>query len=175
MGPLPSLPTKQFGTYRPPPLVATSLPPTGPPLSKPPPAAPLQGPTSTNISPTKRRRASATNEPRVLRKSPRATAVARANQNSTHHDTIQVRNDRLGTLVRDIAAKFQLASSWEEFICNYRGPSYLSTELDELDHPASAVLQEWRDHGVPVHTSSDPWSPQQKDECIQRGCHHSAN
>ena len=57
---------------------------------------------------------------------------------------------------------------------DFQGPSYLSKSLDELDHPAAALLRQWRDDGVPVHTSSQPWTSEQKDEAIRRGCHHSA-
>jgi hypothetical protein len=33
----------------------------------------------------------------------------------------------------------------------------------------------WRDHGVPPKMTSEPWSPDQKDTCIQCGCHKSVN
>ena len=64
--------------------------------------------------------------------------------------------------------------SWESFVNEFRGPSYLSSNLDEVDHQAAALLRKWRDEGVPVLSSSDPWTLEQKDACIERGCHKSA-
>ena len=69
---------------------------------------------------------------------------------------------------------YSAAASWEEFVTKFRGRSYLSPELETLDHPAAALLREWRDHGVPALTTSEPWTDQALDSCIERGCHHSA-
>ncbi len=89
-------------------------------------------------------------------------------------DTLSLRTDRLGTLVSDLTARLSRATSWEGFVHDFRGPSYLSTELEDLDHPATPMLAHWREHGVPVESSSEPWTLEQKDECIRRGCHPSA-
>ena len=93
---------------------------------------------------------------------------------SLPYDTKQIRSDRLGTLVSELTARYSQAESWEQFVTDFRGPSYLSAELEDLDHPASSLLAEWRDHGVPVKSESEPWTLEQKDECIRRGCHPSA-
>ena len=77
--------------------------------------------------------------------------------------------------MRKLCSAFESSASWETFVEAFRGPSYLSDDLDEIDHPASELLRRWRDEGVPARSSSEPWTPEQKDECIQRGCHHSAN
>ena len=69
----------------------------------------------------------------------------------------------------------QSAGSWESFVNAFRGESYLSPELDNLEHPAANLLREWRDHGVPAQTSSPPWSEDTKDSYVERGCHRSAN
>ena len=90
-------------------------------------------------------------------------------------DTAKIRNDRLGTLVIKLCEDLANASSWEAFVTEFRGPSYLSSELDNIDHPAATLLRQWRDHGVPAETSSPPWTMEQKDRCVERGCHHSAN
>ena len=58
---------------------------------------------------------------------------------------------------------------------DFRGPSYLSPTVEHIDHPASELLRTWRDEGVPANTSSDPWTYEQKDRCVARGCHKSAN
>ena len=68
-----------------------------------------------------------------------------------------------------------MSPSWEEFVGSFRGPSYLSPLVDELDHPAASPLSKWRDEGVPVQTTIESWTAEQKDEGIARGCHHSAN
>ena len=64
--------------------------------------------------------------------------------------------------------------SWNDFIETFRGPSYLATELDKIDHPATELLHLWQNLGVPAETTSQPWSSDQKDACIHRGCHRSA-
>ena len=58
---------------------------------------------------------------------------------------------------------------------NFRGRSYLSENIDDLQHPAAPLLRDWRDNGVPAQTSSATWTSEQRDECVRRGCHHSAN
>ena len=68
-----------------------------------------------------------------------------------------------------------MASSWEEFVGSFRGPSYLPPLVDKLDHPVAALLSKWRDIGVPVHTTVESWTAEQKDKGIARGCHHSAD
>ena len=77
--------------------------------------------------------------------------------------------------MRQLCEQFTSAESWEAFVSNFRGPSYLSQDLDDLDHDAAALLRQWRDEGVPAVSSADPWTLEQKDECIRRGCHYSAN
>ena len=94
---------------------------------------------------------------------------------STPIDTTQLRNDRLGTLVSNLMKKFEHAGSWETFATDFRGRSYLSDDIDDLEHPAADLLRrQWRDEGVPAGTSSQPWTREQKDECLRRGCHPSA-
>ena len=93
----------------------------------------------------------------------------------TSVDTAQLRNDRLGTLVKDLCKRFYEASSWEEFVNEFRGPSYLAQDLDNVDHPAAELLRHWRDEGVPAETTSPPWTTEQRDACVERGCHQSAN
>ena len=73
-------------------------------------------------------------------------------------------------LMHDLAA----ADSWGGFVSEFRGPSYLSPELEQVDHPVVPVLLEWGDHGVPALTSSDLWSLETLDSFVDRGCHRSA-
>jgi hypothetical protein len=102
---------------------------------------------------------------------PRSTSL---NPSSQPVNTLQLQNNRLGTLVCELANAFSNSTSWEDFVTKLRGPSYLATELDHIEHPAAKLLQLWRDYGVPAETTSEPWSMDQKDACIRRGCHKSA-
>ncbi len=68
-----------------------------------------------------------------------------------------------------------MADSWEEFINEFRGPSYLAQDLDHVEHPSGELLPHWRDQGVPAETTSPPWTVEQRDSCVARGCHRSAN
>ena len=89
-------------------------------------------------------------------------------------NTLELRSDCLGTLVRSLSRKFSSSRLWDSFVTGHRGRSYLSSGLEGIDHPAIPLLRLWRDHGVPVLTSNLPWSTETKDLCIQRGCHQSA-
>ena len=84
-------------------------------------------------------------------------------------NTTQLRNDRLGTLVRDLTCAFLKAGSWEEFVNDFRGPFYLSSDLEEITHAASELLRYWRDEGVLAETTQPFWTDDQKDHSIRRG------
>ena len=86
-----------------------------------------------------------------------------------------LRNDRLGTLVRRLSVGLAAAASWDRFVTGFRGRSYLSSDLETVDHPAAPLLIEWRDNGVPALTSSDPWPLEARDSYVARGCHRSAS
>lgn len=103
------------------------------------------------------------------------SAPSNVKRTSTVSSTLQLRQDRLGTLVRKLANQFTNASSWENFVEQFRGRSYLSEKLESVQHPASDLLIRWRDEGVPVLSSDQPWSQALKDERFERGCHKSAN
>ena len=51
-------------------------------------------------------------------------------------------------LVRKLCYTLLASTSWETFVNEFRGPSYLSPELDNVDHPAATLLRMWRDEGV---------------------------
>ena len=48
------------------------------------------------------------------------------------------------------SSAFTSSTSWEAFVDDFRGPSYLSKNLDDIDHEAAPLLQKWRDEGVPA-------------------------
>ena len=98
-----------------------------------------------SVSPTKRRRGS-------------AETSSSLNPNSTRTTHGQLRNDRLGALVNTLCTDFATSASWEAFANRFRGPSYLSPELDDIDHPAAALLRTWRDEGVPARCHTKAWT-----------------
>jgi hypothetical protein len=102
-------------------------------------------------------------------------AIRRRTTNSINTiNPLELRADRLGTLVSSLARELLCSKSWEDFILTFQGRSYLADDLDGLDHPAAGLLRHWRDHGVPAQTSAEPWSDSTKDSYIERGCHQSA-
>ena len=173
MTPLPSLPPKLFPpNHASPAATSPSVRRTGAPVKrKITPSRP-----NTNTTPTKRVVLPTTPTPSARKKPAlRNPPKSRAKTSSTRFDTKSLRNDRLGTLVRDLCSKFEQAESWESFVDTFRGPSYLSSEIDDLEHPAAPLLWQWRDEGVPARSTDAPWTVEQKDTCVQRGCHKSAN
>jgi hypothetical protein len=128
------------------------------------------------ISATKRKALpTTTSQQHSVKKPSKATPpTARAKSSSLPVNTRQLRNDRLGTLVSQLCTSLSEAPSWEAFVNEFRGPSYLSSRLDSVDHPAAPLLRKWRDEGVPANTTAEPWTLEQKDACIERGCHYSA-
>ena len=127
-------------------------------------------------APTRPAKHSALASPTLATPTSAAPARKRSTSRVTHvNDPFALRTYRLGTLVQSLAHDLQSAGSWENFINAFRGESYLSPELDNLEHPAANLLREWRDHGVPAQTSSPPWSEDTKDSYVERGCHRSAN
>ena len=97
------------------------------------------------------------------------------NKTSLAVDTLKLCNDRLGTLVSELTAKFLADEFWKTFVNDFQGCSYLSPNLDGVEHPAAPLLREWQDEGVPVLTSDNPWADYLKDARFERGCHKSAN
>ena len=49
--------------------------------------------------------------------------------------------DRLGKLVQDLSNRLLDAVSWEEFVDQVRGPSYLADDIHNIPHHAHASLQ----------------------------------
>ena len=42
----------------------------------------------------------------------------------------------------------------------FRGRSQLSQHIDNVPHEAAPLLRKWRDEGIPVLTSEEPWTLQ---------------
>ena len=98
-----------------------------------------------------------------------------SNSTSNTSNTTQLRNDRLGTLVSKLSRMLESSTDWESFVQQFRGRSYLSDDIDTVPHEAAPLLRKWKDEGIPVLTSEEPWSLQTKDERLSRGCHLSAH
>ena len=73
-----------------------------------------------------------------------------------------------------LSQQFAANASWESFVHDFRGRSYLSPTVETIDHPAAQLLRRWRDKGVPASTTNPAWTLDQKDHCVQQGCHISA-
>ena len=71
--------------------------------------------------------------------------------------------------------KLSTASSWEDFVKNHQGKSYLAPAIDNIQHSARGLLQNFRDHGIFVPMDDPPWTLDTIDQCAQRGPHPSAN
>lgn len=130
---------------------------------------PNSDPTTARTTPSLKRTA-------AFRAGDRASpALKRSSSSVNKINPYELRTDRLGTLVRSLARDLDASGSWTNFVENFRGRPYLAEELDGVDHPAANLLREWRDNGVPVLTSSEPWSQELKDSHVERGCHRSAD
>ena len=57
---------------------------------------------------------------------------------------------------------------------DFRGCFYLLPTVETINHPAAQLLLQWRDEGVPASTTNPAWTLDQKDQCVQQGCHISA-
>ena len=70
-----------------------------------------------------------------------AASVPRPPKRTTHSlsstSPFKLRNDRLGTLTHELVRDFESAQSWDEFVSDFRGRSYLAPDLEHLPHPAS--------------------------------------
>lgn len=82
--------------------------------------------------------------------------------------------DKLGTLVTGLVEQYRAAPSWEAFVKQVQGPSYLAESIETLKHPAAGLLKEIRDNGVSVPLDTTPWTPAYRDKCVAYGAHQSA-
>ena len=85
-----------------------------------------------------------------------------------------VPSDELGMLVNKLSSHLARAESWEQFVNEIHGPPHLRPNLDQHEHPAGALLQQYQLHGVPVLMAGEPPSPADLDAKIERGAHQSA-
>jgi len=77
-------------------------------------------------------------------------------------------------LVSELSQKLNCASSWEEFVEQVRGKSYLAQDVGCLPHAAGPYLQQIRDQGVAVNMDDPPWDNDRLSACAEHGPHPSA-
>ena len=86
---------------------------------------------------------------------------------TTANSTTKLRNDRLGALVAELSSAFLSAESWEDFVHQTRGRSYLNSDLPRAPHPARFLLDHWRTDGVPVNLDSPPLAREELDTRVE--------
>ena len=83
--------------------------------------------------------------------------------------------DHLGKLVMSLSKKLSTATSWEDFIKTHWGKSYLAPDINDIQHSARGLLQNFQDQGISVPMDDPPWASDTIDQCAQRGPLPSAN
>ena len=64
-------------------------------------------------------------------------------------------------------------SSWDKFVNQVRGPSYLANNLEHIPHWASTYLQTLKDQGTEVNMDDPPWTSECLASCTKWGPHPS--
>ena len=83
--------------------------------------------------------------------------------------------DCLGKFVSELSNHLSAAASWEEFINQVRGPSYLADNIHNIPHQAHAYLQALCNNGTAVTMDNPPWTAERIQSCVKWGPHPSAN
>ena len=82
--------------------------------------------------------------------------------------------DELGKLVSDALERLRASPSVEAFLQTSRGPSDISPDVCHIPHPASSLLDEYRNHGVRMRATTPNWDRPRKLEALARGAHQSS-
>ena len=111
-------------------------------------------------------------------KVPPVAAAKGATLASTNEARVEERYNlavqKLGTLVTNTVQNLQAAPDWETFVQQEHGPSHLRENLQELPHPAGPFLASLQEHGTPVAFDDEPWTLEQMDAVVAKGCHPTA-
>ena len=67
-----------------------------------------------------------------------------------------VLSDQLGKLVREAINRLEASSSFEQFIAQSQGESDFNPKVGQLDHPAAALLDNYRLHGTTLVSTEPP-------------------
>ena len=86
-----------------------------------------------------------------------------------------VLSDELGKLIEEATTRLSSSATFEDFVRQTQGPSDLHSNVEHLDHPAADLLKQYRDRGVPMETTTDPWTSDRIQAALDRGPHQSAN
>ena len=63
---------------------------------------------------------------------------------------------------------------WEAFVCHCRPRSDFA-DLANMKHTALPVFKQYRDRGVPVRLSTEPWTAERLEAALARGAHPSCD
>ena len=85
------------------------------------------------------------------------------------------RNNELGKLILEASQWLVTSTMFEDFIHQSQGPSDLHQEIENLEHPATSLLQRYQDKGVPFHTESEPWTLDKTNAALKQGHRQSAH
>ena len=83
-------------------------------------------------------------------------------------------HDCLGTSIADLSRCLHSAPSWASFIHDVRGPSYLTSMIQDIPHTATPYLQRLHDNGTRVNMDDPPWDTDHIATCAAWGPHPSA-
>ena len=83
-------------------------------------------------------------------------------------------DEELKALVAEATQRYRASKSWEEFFDRQRDPTGDWGPVETINHPASHLLQHYRNHGVPAKVKTRPWSKGKKEAALARGPHKSA-
>ena len=81
---------------------------------------------------------------------------------------------KLGALVTATVRNLRAAPNWETFVRQRHGPSHLRDDPQDLPHPVGPFPASPKEHGVPVAFDNKPWSLEEMDRVIKKGCHPAA-
>ena len=81
----------------------------------------------------------------------------------------------LGTSVADLSQHLTSAPSWESFVHDVWGPSYLASTVQDILHTAASYLQCLCNEGAKFNMDYPPWDAAHIATCAVRGLHPSAN
>ena len=74
---------------------------------------------------------------------------------------LQFFDDHLGKLVLDLSTCLRATASWESFVDQVQGPSYLAEDIHAIPHHACTYLQTLHDNGATVNMDDPPWTAEQ--------------
>jgi hypothetical protein len=79
-------------------------------------------------------------------------------------------------MVQRLAADYESAASWTEFVENFRGrKGDFHPQVKRIPHGTATLLENMRRNGASVQLSTPKWTMAQKEAALERGARQSAN